>query len=53
MSLGRADGEVGRLAMWDAAQRLSFKVKHKVALMLPGLLSVKVLLRLFWRMFSL
>ena len=48
-----ADGEVGRLAMWDAAQRLSFKVKRKVALMLPGPLSVTVLLRLFWTMFSL
>ena len=53
MGLGRADGEVGRLAMRDAAQRLSFKVKHKLVLMLPGPLSVKVLLRLFWRMFSL
>lgn len=53
MGLGRADGTVGRLPMRDAAQRLSFKAKHKVALVLPGPLSVKVLLRLFWRTFSL
>lgn len=41
------------LAMWDAAQRVLFKVKSKAAVMVPGPLLVQVLLRLFWRTFSL
>ena len=36
-----------RLAKWDAAWRLSFKVKSKAAPTFPGPLSVKVLSRLF------
>lgn len=31
-----------RLAMWDAAQRIPFKVKNKAAPMFPVPLSVKV-----------